>query len=140
MCPDNRDLDEEIRGHLALSIKERVDRGEDPKAARMAALRELGYVPAVRESIRRVWRHRWLDEVAALARDIRFALRSLVRAKGLTITVVVTLALGIGANAAIFSVVRSVLLRPLVNREADRLIYVRQAAQGLSIENLTFSV
>ena len=140
MCPDNRDLDEEIRGHLALSIKERMDRGEDPKTARMAALRELGYVPAVRESIRRVWRHRWLDEVAALARDIRFALRSLVRAKGLTITVVVTLALGIGANAAIFSVVRSVLLRPLVNRESDRLIYIRQAAQGLAIENLTFSV
>ena len=57
-------------------------------------------------------------------------LRSLLRAKGLTITVVVTLALGIGANAAIFSVVRSVLLRPLVNRDADRLIYIRQARPG----------
>ena len=71
---------------------------------------------------------------------IRFALRSLLRAKGLTGTVVVTLALGIGANAAIFSVVRSVLLRPLVNREADRLIYIRQAADGLGLQNLTFSV
>src|SRR5499433_2388860 len=70
--------------------------------------------------------------------DLRFAYRSFTRAKGLAVTVVVTLALGIGANAAIFSVVRSVLLRPLVNRDADRLIYIRQTAKGT--ENLTFSV
>ena len=62
--------------------------------------------------------------------DIRFAFRSLARVKGLAITVVVTLALGIGANAAIFSVVRGVLLRPLVNRDEDRLIYIRQSAPG----------
>ena len=59
------------------------------------------------------------------------------RAKGLTITVVVTLALGIGANAAIFSVVRGVLLRPLVNRDEDRLIYIRQSAPGIGAENAT---
>ena len=69
-----------------------------------------------------------------------FALRSLLRAKGLAATVVVTLALGIGANAAIFSVVRGVLLRPLVNRDEDRLIYIRQSAPGLGAENMTFSV
>ena len=140
MRPDDGELDEEIRGHLAVSIKERIDRGEDPVSARRAALTELGYMPAVRDEMRRVWYSRWFEAAQALARDIRFALRSLLRAKGLTITVVVTLALGIGANAAIFSVVRSVLLRPLVNREADRLIYIRQAAQGLAIQNLTFSV
>jgi predicted permease len=140
MRPDDHDLDDEIRSHLAINTKERIERGEDPEAARLAALRDLGYVPAVRDSMRRVWRRRWLDDAGALVRDIRFAFRSLVRAKGLTITVVVTLALGIGANAAIFSVVRSVLLRPLVNRDADRLIYIRQGAQGLSVENLTFSV
>lgn len=72
--------------------------------------------------------------------DIRFALRSLGRAKGLTITVVLTLALGIGANAAIFTLVRGVLLRPLVNRDEDRLIYIRQSAPGLNMENATFSV
>jgi predicted permease len=72
--------------------------------------------------------------------DLRFALRSLARAKGLAITVVVTLALGIGANAAIFSVVRGVLLRPLVNREADRLIYIRQSAPGIGVANVAFSV
>ena len=140
MRPDEGDLDEEIRGHLAINIKERIDRGEDPVSARRAALMEFGYVPAVRDEMRRVWYSRWYDQAEALARDIRFALRSLARAKALTVTVVVTLALGIGANAAIFSVVRSVLLRPLVNREADRLIYIRQGAQGLGIQNLTFSV
>ena len=62
--------------------------------------------------------------------DLRFAFRSLIRARGLTITVVLTLALGIGANAAIFSVVRGVLLQPLVNRDEDRLIYIRQSAPG----------
>jgi hypothetical protein len=72
--------------------------------------------------------------------DLRFALRSLLRAKGLAVTVVLTLALGIGANAAIFSVVRGVLLRPLVNRDEDRLIYIRQSAPGLNATNTTFSV
>ncbi len=71
---------------------------------------------------------------------MRFALRSLLRAKGLALTVVVTLALGIGANAAIFSVVRGVLIRPLVNRDQDRLIYIRQSAPGLKLENANFSV
>jgi predicted permease len=72
--------------------------------------------------------------------DLKYAVRSLSRVKGLTITVVVTLALGIGANAAIFSVVRGVLLRPLVNRDEDRLIYIRQSANGIGAENANFSV
>jgi putative ABC transport system permease protein len=72
--------------------------------------------------------------------DVRVALRSLLRTKGLTVTVVLTLALGIGANAAIFSLVRGVLLRPLVNRDEDRLIYIRQSTPGLGAENMTFSV
>jgi putative ABC transport system permease protein len=76
----------------------------------------------------------------SLMTDLKFALRSLIRAKGLTFTVVFTLALGIGANAAIFSVVRGVLLRPLVNRDQDRLIYIRQSAKGIGVENAHFSV
>src|SRR6204780_1829072 len=73
-------------------------------------------------------------------RDLKCALRSLASAKGLAITVVLTLALGIGANAAIFSLVRGVLLRPLVNRDESRLIYIRQTAPGMGVENVTFSV
>jgi putative ABC transport system permease protein len=72
--------------------------------------------------------------------DLKFAIRSLSRTKGLTLTVILTLALGIGANAAIFSVVRGVLLRPLVNADEDRLIYIRQSAKGMGMENAAFSV
>ena len=75
-----------------------------------------------------------------LLNELKFALRSLSRAKGLSATVIVTLALGIGANASIFSVVRGVLLRPLVNREEGRLIYIRQSAPGIGTENTAFSV
>ena len=77
---------------------------------------------------------------AALFGEIRVALRSLWRAPALWFTVALTLALGIGANTAIFSVVRSVLLRPLVNRDEDRLIYIQQRAPGLQVENATFSI
>src|SRR5712671_2924816 len=72
--------------------------------------------------------------------DLRVAFRSLARTKGLALTVVLTLALGIGANDAIFTLVRGVLLRPLVNRDEDRLIYIRQSAKGIGAENTTFSV
>jgi predicted permease len=72
--------------------------------------------------------------------DLKIALRSLEHAKGLAITVVLTLALGIGANAAIFTLVRGVLLRPLVNRDENRLIYIRQSAPGLDDPNTAFSV
>ena len=72
--------------------------------------------------------------------DLRVAVRSLARTKGLAVTVVLTLALGIGANAAIFTLVRGVLLKPLVNRDEDRLIYIRQSAPGIGDDNTTFSV
>jgi putative ABC transport system permease protein len=77
---------------------------------------------------------------ALVLNDLKIALRSLSRAKGLAITVVVTLALGIGANAAIFTLVRGVLLRPLVNADEDRLIYIRQSAPGIGNANTYFSV
>ena len=76
----------------------------------------------------------------SFVRDLRVAAHSLIRTPGLAIAVVLTLALGIGANAAIFTLVRGVLLKPLVNRDEDRLIYIRQSAPGIGDENATFSV
>jgi putative ABC transport system permease protein len=73
-------------------------------------------------------------------RDLKVAFHSLMRTKGLAITVILTLALGIGANAAIFTLVRGVLLKPLVNSDEDRLIYIRQSAPGIGAENEAFSV
>jgi putative ABC transport system permease protein len=86
-------------------------------------------------------KHSQLHEVImTFLHDVKFAGRSLARTKGLALTVVLTLALGIGANAAIFSLVRGVLLRPLVNSDEDRLIYIRQSALGIGAENAAFSV
>ena len=76
----------------------------------------------------------------SFVRDLRVAAQSLIRTPGLAIAVVLTLSLGIGANAAIFTLVRGVLLKPLVNRDEDRLIYIRQSAPGIHDENSTFSV
>ena len=76
----------------------------------------------------------------SFVRDLRFAVHSLARTPGLACAVILTLALGIGANAAIFTLVRGVLLRPLVNRDEDRLIYIRQSAPGIGADNDRFSV
>jgi putative ABC transport system permease protein len=80
------------------------------------------------------------DAFKQFFRELRYAARSLMRAKGLSVTVIFTLALGIGVNAAIFALVRGVLLRPLANRDEDRLIYIRQSARGLGVDNMAFSV
>src|SRR5437660_6131500 len=80
------------------------------------------------------------SKIMSFVNDLRVAFRSLARTQGLAATVVLTLALGIGANAAIFTLVRGVLLKPLVNRDEDRLIYIRQSAPGTGDDNAAFSV
>ena len=76
--------------------------------------------------------------MTTLAQDTRYALRQLRKTPGFTITVLLTLALGIGANAAIFTLVRGVLLKPLVNRDEDRIIYIRQSAPGTPAAGIGF--
>src|ERR1700752_5019478 len=76
----------------------------------------------------------------SFARDLRYAVYSLARTPGLACAVILTLALGIGANAAIFTLVRGGLLRPLVNRDENRLIYIQQSAKGIGADNAAFSV
>jgi putative ABC transport system permease protein len=78
--------------------------------------------------------------MSSFVNDLKVAARSLTRSKGMALTVMSTLALGIGANAAIFTLVRGVLLRPLVNRDEDRLVYIRQSAPGIGVEDAAFSV
>jgi len=82
MGPDERELDEEIRGHIALSVKERVDRGESVEAARRAALSEFGYIPAARESMRQVWHSRGY---ANRPRQLGHRCRSLVQRRQLPV-------------------------------------------------------
>jgi putative ABC transport system permease protein len=81
-----------------------------------------------------------IEVIVAFLRELKIGARSLAREKGLTVAVVLTLALGIGANAVMFSLVRGVLLRPLVNRDEGRLIYIRQSSRGAGNDNVRFSV
>src|SRR3954468_19419286 len=76
----------------------------------------------------------------AFFRDLRVAVHSFARTPGMAMAGILTLALGIGANAAIFTLVRGILLRPLVNRDEDKLVYISQSAPGLGAENVNFSV
>lgn len=113
MRPDDRDLDDELRGHLALSIRQRIERGESPDAARRAALDELGYAPRVRESMRQVWHAAWTDALADLASDFRYAVRALTAQRAFSLIVIGVLTLGIGVNAAVFTMLKGIALTPL---------------------------
>jgi len=132
-----KELNSEIQFHLDELIAENIGAGMSPKEAKYAAMRTFGNSTLVKEETRDTWGWVWIEQ---FARDLRFAAYSLMRTRALAIAVILTLALGIGANAAIFTLVRGVLLKPLVNRDEDRLIYIRQSAPGLRDENTTFSV
>lgn len=123
------DLDDELRAHIELAIAENLKRGLSPENACTAALRAFGGVAQTRESYRE---GRGFPVLQQLGRDLRFALRQLRRSPGFALTVIFTLALGIGAVTSVFSVVDAVLLKPFVFRDPDRLVVMREVEKQVS--------
>src|SRR5438309_1059464 len=121
-------LDEEIRSHFTMAIADRVGRGESLDDATAAVHREFGNVGHVKEVTRETWGGVWLER---LTHDTRYAFRSLRRAPLFTTVAILTLALGIGANTAMFTIVRGILLRPLPFGKPDALYVVSDEPAGI---------
>lgn len=121
------ELDEEIRAHLAMDMKDRMDRGATHDEAEAEARREFGNVALVSDVTQGVWRWRRLERFMA---HLRYALRVLRRSPGFSITVIATLAVGVGAACAMFTVVDRVLLRAVPFADANRLVEIGESPRG----------
>jgi putative ABC transport system permease protein len=116
---DEDDFQEEIRAHLAIATEERVADGADQDAARDASIKDFGNITLTTEAARSVWRPRWLDLLRDLLTDVRYAVRVLVKSPAFSLTVIAVLALGIGLNTAVFTILKSLALSPLAGVEGS---------------------
>ena len=114
-----RFLEDDIRQHIAEEVQDNIARGMSPADARSAAMRRFGNVALTKEDTRAVWARVWLEQAI---RDVRFAFRTLVKKPLFVVVAAATIALGIGAATVVFSIVDSVLLRPLPYRDPDDIV------------------
>lgn len=117
----DEELDEEIQSHLNMAARDRVERGESSEQAKQSARHELGNVALVKETTRDIWGWRWLTE---FAQDVRYGMRTLYRSPGFVAVAALTLALGVGANLAIFQLIDTVLLKPLPVAQPEQLFFI----------------
>src|ERR1700721_1894281 len=120
------DLNDEIEAHLRIAVKERMERGESQDEAKAAAMREIGNSALVADVTRGKWGWQWVEH---LARDVRYALRQLIKSPGYAAALVATLTLGLGSVIAMLAIVDSVLIRPVALPHSDQLVLVYAEGQ-----------
>ena len=125
-----KDLDQDIREHIAMETQDNIERGMTAEEAHYAAVRKFGNVTWVKEETREVWSIVWSEQ---LLQDVRYGLRMLAKAPGFTTVAVLTLALGIGANTAIFSVIEGVMFRPLPFSAPDQIVRIYSTKDGVPV-------
>ncbi len=130
--PDEEDFQDEIRSHLEIATDERVAGGADRDSARLSSLKDFGNVTLTTEAARSVWIPRWMDRLGDLLRDVRHAIRVLAKNPGFSLTVFAVLTLGIGLNATVFTLLKSLALSPLagIDGSASLAVVLNETTAG----------